>query len=211
MNASSISFENGIFPARKLSEFKGVELKENEFLVRKIEKGTGKDSLGCIVPAASQEDFVSALEQSSVFNAAMQWYQGAWNDYLKEKLEEGVMLYKSDLELNGFISWLEAEEVKQGRISKERIGAWFDAEVATTLKRAFTEKLGNIENDKMLEILKSYKAQFMNLAKREITIAGAVKTNLEKAISLLPDSGMKKYCTDKINAASEKSADLMAL
>lgn len=208
---NEISQVNGIFTTKKLAEFKGAEVKEGEFLVRKIEKGTGLASLGCVIPAVTQEGFVSALENTSVFNAAIEWFQSSWNDALKLRLEEGKNLYLADLDLATLVEFFDAKEVSEGRVSKEKISGWFDSEVAKVLHRAFAEKLGNIDNDKMVEILKSYKIQFMNLAKREITLAGPVKVNLEKAISLLPASSMKDYCEKKIKSSEEKSADLMAL
>lgn len=211
MSNSTISFENGIFPVCKLAEFKGVDIVEGQYLVRKIEKGTGKNSLGVIIPSLTAEQFVQALENETVFNAARNWLQEMQGEMLKSKMVEGENLYKSHLALSELVEFLNAEEVKQGRISKERIAQWFDASVAETLKRAFTEKLGNIENDKMLEILKTYKAQFMNLAKREIILPEQVKVNLNKALNLLNDSAMKEYCLMKIASMEEKKEDMFAL
>ena len=38
------------FSVRKLEEVSKIELEEGQYLVRKIEKGTGLESKGCIIP-----------------------------------------------------------------------------------------------------------------------------------------------------------------
>ena len=52
MSASfEVSKVNGQFPVATLAEFKSYALQEGEYFVRKIEKGTGLDSKGVVIPA----------------------------------------------------------------------------------------------------------------------------------------------------------------
>lgn len=210
--ANEISQSTGVFTVKKLAEWKGKEVSEGYMLVRKIEKGTGKDSLGCEVPAQNGEQMVAAMENAVVFAAAVEWFQGAWNDCLKGKLEEGATLLREDCALSVLVSYLEAQEVAAGRVSKEKIAAWFDSSVARVVKEAVTQKYGNVENDKMLAVLKNYKDQFAMLAKRELSLSSATSASLEKVLELLSeDDAMVKYCKAKIVASPEKTVDMLAL
>lgn len=207
-----ISAMNSVFNVSTLATFKGKEIEEGYALVRKIEKGTGLESKGVIVPMLKQDEIVAMMENGTVFEAICGFVQSQVEEVIKEKIAKGAsVIVPADFSLDQLVEYLSAEEVKQGRVSKEKIAAWFDSQVAYTLKQAFTEKLGQVENDKMLGILQAYKVHFTSLAKRELSLQETVKVNLGKALELLPDSTMKQYCKDKIAASVEKSADMLAL
>jgi hypothetical protein len=207
---NEISAVNGIFPVQSLAAFKGKEVEDGFYMVRKIEKGTGLESKGVVIPKIEQEVIVASLENGAVFEAVCQWYQEQVGEVVKARISAGATsIIPSDYSLEQLVEYLQAEEVKQGRVSKEKIAAWFDANVSYTLTKAFTEKLGQVENEKMVAILNAYKVQFASLAKREVSLSDPVAANLSKALELLPESNMKEYCKAKIEAGKKQEIDLM--
>lgn len=209
---SAVSEVNSVYPVKKLEEFKGKDTPEGMYFVRKIEKGTGLDSKGVFIPTLDQTTIVQYLESGPVFEAVCNFVQSSIGEVVKARISAGTSsIIPSDYSLEKLVEYLSAEEVKQGRISKEKIATWFDSQVARVLKQAFTEKLGNVENDKMLEILKAYKGNFVNLAKREYSANEQVKLNLGKALALLQESPMVDYCRTKLAASTQAESDLAAL
>lgn len=203
----------GVFTVKPLSAFKGFEAETGQYLVRKIEKGTGLESKGVVIPAATPEQFITALDNDTILQAAAAWYQETVAEVVKAKIAAGASsVVESDYALSEVVAHLQAQEIKEGRVSKEKIAAWFDATVSSVLSRAFHEKLGaSLTNDKMVQILTMYRAAFQMLAKRELVLDVQAKTNLEKAVSLLPESTMKEYCVKKLESAADKNAVLEAL
>lgn len=201
------------FPVRKLEEISKIELEEGQYLVRKIEKGTGLESKGCIIPAAGQEAFMIALENDAVLQAASNWFQGVIGEVCKKKIAEGAqVLVASDWSMEEITSYLQEQEVKEGRVSKEKLGTWFENALAAKLCSALKAKYGaSISNEKVLEMKELYKAGFQMLAKREIDIAADKKQNLMKVLELAPDCGMKTYCESKLKQAQEKTIEMLGL
>jgi hypothetical protein len=197
------------FQVKPLVEFKNIEIADGSYLVRKIEKGTGKVSQGCIIDALSQEVAVSALDNETVFAGYYNWLQDQAEECCKNRIEAGVkFLIPADYEVTAIAEMLEAVSIKEGRISKERITAWFNAEVAVMLQSAFKAKLGDaLTDEKMGAILNSYRDCFKNLAKRDVFINDTIKANLNKALELVQVKGsLHKYCYDKVNAVAQDDA-----
>jgi hypothetical protein len=197
------------FQVKPLVDFKNMEVAEGQFLVRKIEKGTGKTSQGAVIEALSQEVAVSALDNETVFAGYYGWLQDQAETCCKIRIEAGAkFLIPADYSIEAIAEMLEAVSIKEGRISKERIASWFNAEIVGVLQAAFKAKLGDaLTEEKMVAITNAYRDNFKNLAKRELYLNDTIKSNLNKALELVQVKGnLHKYCYDKVNAVAQDDA-----
>lgn len=201
------------YPVKKLEEFKGVSLEAGQFLARKIEKGTGKDSTGVIIPAVTQSQFVMALEDDSILGAAVEWYQSQVENAVKARIAVGATtIILEDMSISAVSAYLDQVAVSEGRVSKEKIAAWFDSTVAANLSAALVAKFGEaMTPEKLQQNLKSYRDVFSLLAKKEYSFNEKQVINLNKCLDLLPDSNMKNYCSKKIAEFAPKESDMSAL
>ena len=201
------------FPVRKLEEVSKVELEAGQFLVRKIEKGTGKESKGVIIPATNAEELITALDNDTILEAAVAWWQEQIGEVCKKAIAAGAnVIVPSDYSMESIIAHLQEEEVKEGRVSKEKIGVWFENSLAAKLCYALKEKYGeSISNEKVLEMKEIYKAGFQMLAKRDLDIAEDKKANLLKLLDQAPECGMKSYCKGKLVEAKQKTVEMLGL
>lgn len=197
------------FQVKPLADFKNIEIAEGKYLVRKIEKGTGKTSQGAVIDVLSQEAAVSALDNETVFGWYYSWLQDQAEECCKSRIEAGAkFLIPADYSVEAIAEMLEAANIKEGRISKERITAWFNAEVSGVLQAAFKAKLGDaLTEEKMEAITNSYRDNFKNLSKRDLYLNDTIKSNLNKALELVQVKGsLHKYCYDKVNAVAQDDA-----
>ena len=207
------------FPVQLLEKVAKVELESGQYLVRKIEKGTGLASKGAIIAALSQEQCVAYLETDSIFAGYQDWLQGIVAEVCKKRIAAGATtLVPEDYSLAALDSYLQEQAINAGRVSKEKIAAWFDAAAASPLKSAFKAKLGaSISDAKIAEVVASYRNGFTLLAKKEVTLEESVSTNLKKALELVvaaqggAKSAMVTYCQAKIEGSGAKVADMLAL
>jgi len=212
-NLNTATALSSSYPVRSLESLKKITLEDGQFVMRKIEKGTGLDSKGAIVPALSPEFAIAALDSEIVLRGYQDWLQGIAQECGKARIAAGApLLVDSDWSLQEIESVLEAREISDGRVSKEKIAAWFDSSVASVLRSAFKAKLGSgLDNDRCAAILASYKAAFVLLAKRELCLESQVQQNLTKALELLPASALSNYCAGKVKASAAKVEDMLAL
>lgn len=197
------------FAVYPLAHFKNVEIEEGQQLCRKIEKGTGKESRGVIIPKATQEQFLEAMNNDTILGALYEHYLSLREEVTKAAMgETGALISTADFSDTRIAEYLQAQEISEGRISKARIEAWFNAEVSPVLYKAFATKLGEaLTNDKAQLLLANYKAAFTMFAKREVQVSDMVYENLDKALAILPDSGIKSYCISKLPSMKEKTLD----
>ncbi len=191
-----------------------VELSVTEYLVRKIERGTGVDSKGAIIPAATAEQFISALENDSILAAATAWYQEQIAEVCKARMTAGrSVLHDVDFSTEEIAKYLSEQEVKQGRISKGKVEAWFDSALVEGINKAFSEKLGTQYTDTMkANVTSEYKKWFGKLTTKDLTMEADTKGSLLKACSFAPaDSAIRQYCETKIKEAKLPTAMLKLL
>lgn len=200
------------FSVYPLSHFKGVEVEEGQQLCRKIEKG-GKESKGVIIPQKSQEEFLAAMDNDSIMNEMYSHYLNLVESAVKAKIEQGATtIIPEDYSNEVIAEMLKAQEIAEGRISKQRIEAWFNGEVQTVLYKAFAQNLGDaLTNEKAQLLLGNYKAAFGLFAKREVEVSDAVWNNLDKALQILPDSPIKSYCVGKLPSMKQKTVESWGL
>lgn len=204
------------FAVKPLAEFKSVELESNQYLVRKIEKGTGLDSKGVIITAIDAETVVKYLESDAVLSGAVDWLQSVIGEVCKKKIGEGArVITTGDYSLTETESYLQEKAISEGRVSKEKIAAWFNSAMFNVLKSAFKAKMPELSEDKLLETIAAYKNAFGLLAKRELALEPQVQQNLTKALELAEKAGkagsMLQYCQAKIKGSAAKVADMLAL
>lgn len=199
-----------IFAVAPLEEFKESEVKEGQVLVRKIERG-GKISKYAVIPAVDQDTLVLALEEPAIFNAALQWYQGLVIELAKTavgKIEKKGKIDSSEFGLAAIVETLEAIELQDG-LSAARIKLWFDDTLATALKAAFIAKLGSLPDDKLEEIINSYRLVFLAIGSKD-KIKEQAQTSAKKALGLIPSSAITKYFLRLLNEQN-KGIDVEAL
>lgn len=210
------------FPVRKLAEVAKIELEEGQYLVRIIRKN-GKDeagneivneSMGVIIPAVTEEEAIKALDNQGILEGYFAWYQEQRANVIKALvIEHGAkVIVANDYHDAEIAEYLAKEAIKEGRVSKEKIGVWFENALAEKLCYALKAKYGeSLSNEKVLEMKALYKAGFMMLAKREVDIAEEKKTNLLKVLELAPEGGLKKYCEGKLKEAKQVTIEMLGL
>lgn len=80
-----------------------------------------------------------------------------------------------------------AIETQSQRMTKESIGAWFDADLAPLLNTAIRAKIPTIDSARLDKLVAGYRSDFQALSARQVVMSNAVKMKLEKAIALLSD------------------------
>ena len=202
------------FPVRKLAEVSKIELEEGQYLVRIIRKGEGNESLGVIIPAVTEEEAIKALDNQGILEGYFAWYQEQRANVIKALvIEDGAkVIVANDYHDAEIAEYLAKEEIKEGRVSKEKIGVWFENALAEKLCYALKAKYGeSLSNEKVLEMKALYKAGFMMLAKRDLEMAQEKKTNLLKVLEMATDCTMKKYCQVKLAGAVQKTVEMLGL
>ena len=202
------------FPVRKLAEVSKIELEEGQYLVRIIRKGEGNESMGVIIPAVTEEEAIKALDNQGILEGYFAWYQEQRANVIKALvIEDGAkVIVANDYHDAEIAEYLAKEEIKEGRVSKEKIGVWFENALAEKLCYALKAKYGeSLSNEKVLEMKALYKAGFMMLAKKDLEMAQEKKTNLEKVLEMATDCTMKKYCQMKLAGAVQKTVEMLGL
>lgn len=200
------------FVVKSLSQFKNVELADGEFLARKIEKGTGKESKGVIIPSLTQEQVIEMMDNDIILNEIVSHLQSVQEECCKKRMDGNDLVYVSDFSLEAMVEHLQEQNIKEGRISKERIIQWFSTQVSPKIHARMNELYPELSNDKMVETLKLYQNQFQHLAKREYYFAPEVSTKIQNALNLIDDSSMKEWAAKKLTEMSKNAKeDMMAL
>ena len=120
---------------------------------------------------------------------------GLFEDYQSKMIQLEIAkgketIYASNISLDSMVLNFESDVSSGGRISKDKIIAWFDIALADSLTVAFANKLGignaptDQESKKLAMIIDAYKANFGKLAGRDVSISPDDKVKLESAIAL---------------------------
>lgn len=203
----------GSFAVSDLESLATKELEQGQYLVRSIERGTGKKSQGCIVQALTPEFCISALDSDVVLAGYQSWLQETAEECCKVKIKAGArMLLPEDYSLAQLAEYLEAKELSAGKISKAKLETWFAVELQQKLADAFREMLGeNADAGLITGTVFRYKMLFVSLAKTELVLAPEISAKIEKALELVTESRVKTYCLQKLKNSKPKSADLLGL
>lgn len=162
-----------------VSEIKGTRV------VTCLYKAIKKD--GVLVPSAFSNAYTRVpvahlTEKTVIANIAdlapfvVSYLQGVEDAMIKDAHKSGQLrIYADGLSLARLIEKLE-ESSNTGRLNKERIGQWFDSEVAELLAVKFAAKMGLDETSseaqlaKLDVILAAYRAKFESLASGKVFI-----------------------------------------
>jgi hypothetical protein len=104
--------------------------------------------------------------------------------------------------------------VEGGRMTKESIGVWFDADLTLLVSARIREKIAGISEDKVAKLVAGYRTAFESLSAREVGMSDEVKASLLKAMDLLPedyDSVIGGKVLAKLVAAEKPKEILAAL
>ncbi len=173
----------------------------------------GKSGLCIVVPQ------VSDAAADVIFNdeRCQDWLITAINGFKSaiasaiNKKNEAITSAK--LGTDAILNAMRAETESQ-RMTKDAIGAWFDADLAQLIAARIESKMQGIAADKVAKLVEGYKARFMALAGRDVSTPDAVKEQLTVALSLLPDGYENTICekvAEKLAEVSEATETLAAL
>lgn len=211
------------FAVKPLAAFKDVELEAGQYLVRRIVKSkkgeSSEESLsqGCIIEAIDGEGFLQALENNSVLQGAIDWLNTQRGEVAKKLMEQGAKeLSRTELSIEAVAKMLEEVEVSEGRVSKDKITAWFAGSIESMLDKAFSEKLGTQWTEQVkTQTLNCYRDSFATLAKRDCPLSEEAKGKLVKVIELAggaDSSSLAKYCYGKLTEKKEeKTIEMLGL
>ena len=213
-NFNTLTSLNSTYAVRTLEEANKLELSADQYLVRKIERNTGLDSKAVVIPATDAESFTLALNSDVVLGAAVAWFQQCIGEVVKSKMTAGKhSIVAADFSMEEIEKYLAEQEVREGRISKEKIGAWFDSTLVAGLNQAFQARLGTQYTESVQkDVIESYRKQFQKLSGKELLLETEVKGSLLKACSIAPEgSAVRAYCEGKIKEAKLPSSMLSLL
>ena len=120
---------------------------------------------------------------------------GLFEDYQSKMIQADIAkgkdtIFATHISLDSMVLNYESDVSSGGRISKDKIIAWFDNALAISLINAFSNKLGigsnptEQETKKLNKVIGDYKANFALLAGRDVSIDTDVKSKLQQAIKL---------------------------
>ena len=194
----------------------------NKRLCRIIRKAsakdsTGKESQGVYIPAYVfdaehiQSDTIRAYVEQCIMNVQ--------NDLVRKVTDSGRnIITDSDISMEAVAEYLEATDENIGRISKDKIAAWFKDEMEETLIVAFADKLGVSdtptadEEKKLAQACKGYQDVFATLAAKQPSIDPKIGERLLSALDMIPASAFSlriRGITEK--AMKQPEIDLLAL
>lgn len=116
----------------------------------------------------TEEFVVSRIAELSPF--VVEWLQGVETDIIKASHKKGALnVFISGLSIDSIVEHLEASS-ESGRLTKEKIEAWYVAEVQDGLEELFADKMSINEHSTDAEVAKlelivgAYKIKFTGLA-----------------------------------------------
>jgi hypothetical protein len=183
-------------------------------VAKKTKDGTKKglqESLAVFVPIYECAPFSAEFP---AINVAMQdAFDSCVDRMIRAKLESGAtVIYDADLTAQQLENFLASQPEGLGKLSADKIKAWFTESLSENLTAALTEKLGEqVTPEKLTQTLNSYRDIFARLAEKSPSFEPKVHENLQKAIALAEESAMTEKLAAKLLAAAQKSVDLLAL
>lgn len=221
MTTANESLGYTVYP---LAECKDVTAETGARLARIIRKASakdsnGKESQGVFVPAITCADDYYA--DTVVQDAIVGFLHDVQDKMIRAITDRGRnIITDSDIDVQAMREWLQENDDSVGRISKDKIGKWFDDEVAPQLVLAFSEKLGvgadaepsPEQVHKIEQSLNQYKDCFGMLAGRSPSVPQHIGSNLRKALDMVPATAFAtRLATVLDDAMKEKTMDMLGL
>lgn len=215
---------NGTAIVKPLATFRNKDADAGERIARIVQKGkdeAGNDrqSYGVEVAEITFQQVSAWLTTSSKLqDAVVDYVQGLQDACIRTRITAGRMeISADDVGLAAIEVHLDSTVSESGRISEDKIKAWFAADLQDMLTVAFADKLGisdsptDAESKKLEQIVSSYRDSMAKLAGRKTVLSGTVRQNLEKALSLAPECSMKERLMDKLQGMAEAENNMMGL
>jgi hypothetical protein len=215
---------NGTSIVKTLDGMKGFIPEPGARVAKIIQKGSNPDGTKRISFAMEAVEITlpEVLEwiaaDSAIADAVVTYVQDLQDKCIRTRIEAGKgQVHTSDYDMNAVRTFL-ATSPTEGRLSEDKIRAWFAVEVADTLMVAFADKLGisdtptESETKKLEQIVAQYRDNMAKLAGRKTVLPGVVRTNLEKALALVDtDSSIKERLQDKLAEMADAEGQMMGL
>lgn len=210
------------YTVKKLDQMKDAPIPEQHRLARIIRKNSARDanglpSQGCFVPALECADDYYA---DVVINAAIVNFLQDTQDKMIRKIADSGrnIITDSDLDPVAMRAFLEETDDSIGRLSKDKIVAWFTTEVQDSLMLAFADRLGigdtptPEQQTKLEQTLAGYRDCFAQMASKNPTVEERVGVNLLKALDMIPASAFSLRMSEVVTKAMHQpQVDLLAL
>jgi hypothetical protein len=169
-------------------------------------KGSGEKSRYVIVQSHSA-NWISLVSAEVIRDLV----ESAEDRMLLEVVKKGGYLGASHQTREAFEAWYLDSQVSS-RLSKDSIGAWFDADMVKPLMDVLIGKGFSIE--KAADVCGVYKKKFMELAGIKVSMDDKLREQLGKCLALLPDGYehiIAEKVADRLSAAAPAAEILDAL
>lgn len=181
------------------------------FVTLKAHNESGRKAKAVEIPLLLTAKIVERASNSPQFAEVV---AGLVSDYQARMVQKQLAgnistVYASSISLDALIVAYEAEQLVEGRISKDKIGAWFDAALADILTVKFADKLGisnspsEQETKKLGQVISAYRDNFARLAARDVSLTAPQKQNLSAALVLAADDSMKQRLVSIVTEAAD--------
>lgn len=174
----------------------------------------GKSDTSAVVPEFSVNTMQAILNAP----AGLIWLIDAVNSF-RSKLatahckKHGAMQFADSVVALSAVLEAMAVENASSAMTRESIAAWFDSDLAQLVSDAIAVRMQGISGDKLEKLVAGYSEAFQGLS-RATSIDDAVKTQLVKAVALLPDeyeSILGAKVIAKLEALEPAKVDLAGL
>lgn len=218
LNHSIVSYDpksTKPFTGQRLSKvtFKTITDKESPLC------GIKRESKCVSMPLVAIDDVIGNV--AALAPVMVEYLHSVQDKITRELVEAGAVSVAMDaISIAACIDWLESNN-ESGRLTKESVGSWFDAEIAESLAMVLGEKLGvsevptNAQSEQVLKVLGSFKDKVSALAGGKTSYEPKLCESLKKCLELAPagDVLAQRFTKrlDKMIADSAGAVDLMDL
>jgi hypothetical protein len=183
------------------------------YSVSRTDGKKGKSGIVCVAPSIS--DAVTTVFYNDAMGKAfiVDVLESLRSKIISKLHADGKVISDESIGITAMLTTAKLL-VEGSRMTKEAIGVWFDADMATLITARIKEKMAGISEDKVAKLVAGYRVAFESLSAREVGMSEEVKASLLKAMDLLPedyDSVMGGKVLAKLVAAEEPKEILAAL
>lgn len=181
--------------------------------VKRIDGKKGKSGLVCMVPVVSESVCMLVIQNEIGKAWLTDQIDTVRHEIISKLYKEGKTIESSLFGIDAILAYMKSSTESQ-RMTKEAIGVWFDTDLAMLIAERIKEKMTGISTDKVKVLVDGYKTKFMSLSGRDVSMPDAIKAQLVKAISLLPDdyeSVIGEKVIEALDKVTEASETLTAL
>lgn len=189
LNHSVVSYDpkaSKPFAGQRLSKvtYKTITDKDNPLC------GIKRESKCVSIPLVAVSDVITNV--TALAPAIAEYLQTVQDKIVREKIDAGsANIAMADISIAGCIEWLESNN-ESGRLTKESVGQWFDAEISDSLAIVLAEKLGvtgvptDNESAQVMKVLSTFKDKISGLAGGKTSYEIKLCESLKKVLALAP-------------------------